>query len=132
MYTRVLGVVVIASAAAVVVVRAATAPEPPAPRAATKDDRRAMALAVAAEEPEWRAKAEEAFPSDDWSQRDDFHSREAAKIRELSNQRGVPYEDVLRAIDDDLHTRARGRTGRAVGDARGARAVPCKPRPFYD
>jgi hypothetical protein len=121
------GAAILLGATLLVVAEAVSATAPAPERHATDADRASMALAVAAEEPEWRGKSEESFPSDLWSQRDDFHAREASKIRALARGRGVPYEDVLRAIDDDLHAR-----GKTVGEARGARAVPCKPRPFYD
>jgi hypothetical protein len=86
-------------------------------------------MTIAAEEREWARLAVQAFPEDDWSMRDDFHSRETRRMRELAKQHGVPLEDVLRAVDDDLHLAG----ARADSpDFRGARAVPCKPRPFYD
>lgn len=86
-----------------------------------------FAVHIASQEDEWRARAAEGFPADDWSQRDDFHGREAQAVRDLAAGAHVPYEDVFRAIDDDLHeTGARGVGGR------GANAVPCHPRPFYD
>jgi hypothetical protein len=79
-------------------------------------------------EVDWQARAELDFPGDLWSQSDDFHAREATRIRELAGQHRIGYEDVLRAIDEDLHdkTMSRRTAGRRVN------AVPCKPRPFYD
>ena len=129
MYHRLAAVsaLVLVGSTAVVVVRASSAPVPGPERRATDADRASLAMTIAAEEPAWRASSAESFPEDNWSQRDDFHAREAQKIRELARARGIPYEDVLRAVDDDLHAR-----GKTTGEARGARAVPCKPRPFYD
>jgi hypothetical protein len=77
-----------------------------------------------------RDRAAESFPGDAWSQSDDFHAHEARQIRELAHQRHVTVEEVLRAIDDDLHAPERAR--RSDHGSRGVTAVPCKPRPFYD
>jgi hypothetical protein len=113
---------------AIVIARAASA-EAPAPPAQSADAmlRATLAADVAPREPAWRDSAEEIFPADRWSQSDDFHAREARRIVELANERGVSVEDVLRAIDEDLR-----RVPYEVAAQRGARAVPCKPRPFYD
>lgn len=91
---------------------------------ATAEQRAIMSRAVADEEPAWRKSTDEEFPADLWSQRDAFHGHEANKVRDMSFAHRVPIEDVLRAIDDDIHkNRDRERL---------ARAIPCKPRPFYD
>jgi len=110
--------------ATAVVVRASSAPAPDPGRAATLDDRTTFAASVAAQEQEWREQAARTFPADLWSQRDAFHGLEAATIRDLAHTSHVPYEEVLRAIDEDVHL-MRGRE-------RAAAVVPCKPRPFYD
>ena len=131
LYAQIAGFVVAASAALIVVVRAATAPAPPPPRHATDQQLRSFAISVAAQEDEWRARAAEGFPADNWSQRDDFHGREAQMVRDLGASSHVPYEDVFRAIDDDLH----GQLTRGVLVVRGGRsasAVPCHPRPIFD
>jgi hypothetical protein len=114
----------------VVTVRLAKAPEPEAKRMATPAERLELADAVSLAEKGWRDETTQNFPSDHWSQRDDFHGREYRKAVELANTKGVRVEDVLRAIDDDLHRRRA--TGPMSPDPRNARAIPCKPRPFYD
>jgi hypothetical protein len=112
----------------IVVARAATAPPPEKPsRTADRALRATLAADIAQREDTWRGASQETFPSDNWSQSDDFHAREAQRIRELAAENGIAVEDVLRAIDEDLH-----RLSRESADLRGARAVPCKPRPFYD
>jgi hypothetical protein len=117
-------------ATGIVVARTLTAAAPPPPAArATANDKKLVALIVSTDEVAWNNLAVQAFPEDHWSARDDFHARELKKLKELANDRKVPIEDLLRAVDDDLH-RARSRPD--APDARGARAVPCKPRPFYD
>lgn len=83
-----------------------------------------FAANVMSQEDEWRLKVADDFPSDNWSQRDAFHGHEAAAVRDLAAGSNVTYEDVFRAIDDDIH---RNRTR-----DRNANAVPCKPRPIFD
>ena len=133
LYAQIAGYFVAAGAAAIVVVRAATAPAPPPPTHATEQQKRSFAFTVASQEDEWRAKAAEGFPADNWSQRDDFHGREAQYVRDLAGGSHVPYEDVFRAIDDDIHGNlAQGMTRSVVHGGRSASAVPCHPRPIFD
>ena len=114
----------------VVTVRAALAPAPPARRVAPAEEREEIAQTLATLERAWTEETTQNFPADNWSQRDDFHGREYRKIQEIVSEKGVRTEDVLRAIDDDVHRR-NARSPDAPDD-RHARAVPCKPRPFYD
>jgi hypothetical protein len=120
------GLLVAVSVTALVVVRAATAPSPQPLRAATPAERMMFAASVASKEDEWRGKAADDFPSDHWSQRDAFHGHEAAAVRDIATSNGVPYEDVLRAIDEDVHH------DRRPGRNRCAAAVPVHPRPIFD
>jgi hypothetical protein len=114
----------------VVTIRVATAPGPTPRRLATPEERWEVAQVMAASERAWINETTQNFPSDHWSQRDDFHGREYRKAVELANEKGLRIEDVLRGIDDDIHRRrARAPDER---DDRNARAVPCKPRPVYD
>ena len=120
-----LAVVVILACAELVASRAASAPRPPTGAPAAPAQRATLAAQVAAEEPGWRMQAEKDFPGDLWSQRDAFHGHEAQRVRELAGASHVSYGEVIRAVDDDVH--------RSVRDGeRSARAIPCKPRPFYD
>ncbi len=114
----------------IVVVRTVTAPAPPSRRVATAEERAELAEAIATQERIWSNETTQNFPADNWSQRDDFHGREYRKVQELANEKGVRIEDVLRAIDEDIHRR-KAKSTDALDD-RHARAVPCKPRPFYD
>ena len=125
-----LALAVTVGAVVLVVVRVATAPAPRLDRAATAAERAEVAAEIAFAEPSWRAETAQNFPSDHWSQRDDFHGRELRKVLEIRSARGIRLEDVLRAVDDDIHQR-RALDANTV-DTRDARAVPCKPRPFYD
>lgn len=128
--TSVIGIGVLVLCTAFVTAGVARAPAPRPARTATPEERAEMALVVARSERDWRSDSAQHFPSDHWSQRDDFHGRESKKVEELAKEKGVRIEDVLRAVDEDLHRRA-ARTPDDP-DARSASAVPCKPRPFYD
>ncbi len=109
---------------ALVSYRAATVPAPRPARAATVDERAEIAREVAKDERAWINETTQNFPSDSWSQRDDFHGRELRKVQELAHEKKVRVEDVLRAVDEDIHA--------GTTKLRRANAVPCKPRPFYD
>ena len=62
--------------------------------------------------------------ADHWSARDDYASREYSFVEEAAVAHHVRIEDVLHAIDEDIHENG--------GAKRAADAVPTKPRPFYD
>lgn len=109
----------------VVVVRAATAAAPPPARHATADERAMFAATIASQEEEWRGKAADDFASDAWSQRDAFHGHESNAVKDIARVNKVSYEEVFRAIDEDVHARP-GATNRS------ADVVPCKPRPIFD
>lgn len=114
----------------VIVVKVATAPAAPPRRTATAAERAQVASVVASEEGNWTKTTTQNFPADRWSQGDDFHSLEARRVEELSKQKTIRIEDILRGVDDDIHRTNAKRD--SVPDGRNARAVPCKPRPFYD
>lgn len=120
---------VLVSVVGLVASRAASAPRTAPARIASAGELRYLATEVATQEPAWRLKSEQSFPSDHWSQRDDFHAQERDKLKELADAQKLPVEQVLRAVDLDV--RAAHKPGMDA-DPRGARAVPCKPRPFYD
>ena len=124
---------VIVAAVALVAAKVALAPSPDAGRVATPAERAALADAIAKSESAWLVETEQAFPSDRWSQSDDFHGREYKAVVGKAREAGVRIEDVLRGIDDDIHQSAAPAAGaRPLPDPRSARAVPCKPRPIYD
>lgn len=113
-----------------VLVRAATAPVPPPRPIATPAVRAEIVKDIASSEADWLKSTTQHFPSDAWSERDDFGGLEYQHDEKLSQKDNVRLEDVLRAVDDDLHERRV--TDPRAPDPRAARAVPCKPRPFYD
>ena len=116
----------------VVLARLPSAPDRAGRAAATAEQRAMFAATVAGDESSWLRQAEENFPSDLWSQRDAFHGHEAQSVRDLAGGANVPYEEVIRAIDDDVHRTSPRSHGEPAGPERSARAIPCKPRPFYD
>ena len=111
-------------ALAVVMVRVKGAAAPALGRPTVGNECLDIAASIAAQEADWRARAEASFPEDAWSQRDHFHALESQYAREVATARKIPIEEVLRAVDEDLH--------REPSDRRNAQVVPCKPRPFYD
>lgn len=118
--------------ALVVASRVSSAPRQEAGAAASAEQRAMFAANVASEEPTWLRQAEQDFPSDLWSQRDAFHGHEAQSVRDLAGRANVPYEEVIRAIDEDVRrTSSRPHADGAAAE-RSAGAIPCKPRPFYD
>ena len=118
------GTVLALLCAVLVTARAVGAPAPVPKRSPTDAERRAIAAEIAAAEPDWEKDTAKTFPADHWSQSDDFHGHEYRKVVDVAEDAGVPIEEVLRAVDDDLH--------RGPHEDRRARAVPCKPRPIYD
>lgn len=115
--------VVAAACIGMVVFRAASAPSPPPAPKLSAETRAAVAITISSQERDWRERAADDFPADQWSQRDAFHGHEAAAVRELARGNGS-YEEVFRAIDDDIHKHR--------GIDRSAVAVPCHPRPVFD
>ena len=109
---------------AIVVGRVRSAKPPVIGHPATPIEKLDIAANVASKEGAWRKRSEENFPRDHWSQRDDFAGKESTYVEEMAATYKVRLEDVLRAIDEDIHENG--------GEGRGANVVPCKPRPFYD
>jgi hypothetical protein len=119
------GWLVLALCAIVACVRAFTAHVPPPARRLTDAERVEVGRAAAAAEPGWRRNSHHSFPGDHWSQDDDFGAAERSWALSEAAKRGVPVTDVLRAIDEELHSGP-------VLPPRKASASPSKPRPFYD
>lgn len=62
-------------------------------------------LAFAAREPEFRASAAEHFPSDEWSQDDDFFASERGWVISWAERHDVRRQAVFAAIDQGLRQR---------------------------
>jgi hypothetical protein len=112
-----------ALAALVAIVRALAAPVAPPARTLNAVERRAVAEALARQEPRWRLDAEHLFPGDRWSQDDDFFNQEHRAVRGAAAARGTSVDEILRAVDEGL---------RAAPGSRKVSVAPVKPRPFYD
>lgn len=130
--TNLIALGVVVGCVGAVTLRVISAPEPDVRRHATAPERVALARAIAVDERKWMKESVKAFPSDRWSQRDDFHARERQRMFELSNEMGVRIEEVIRAVDDDIHLRRSSDAWPLGAPDRNAQAISCKPRPFYD
>lgn len=117
-------VLVVVIAGAVVVGRVRSAKAPVIGHPASPLEKIELSATIAGHEVEWNNLSQESFPRDHWSARDDFHAKEGSFIEEASRTTKVRLEDVLRAIDEDIHDNG--------GEGRNANVVPCKPRAFYD
>src|SRR4051812_30204732 len=107
--TSLVAVVVAIGSVVVVTLRVATAPGPALRRSATDAERSEIAASIAGSERDWGNISTQGFPEDLWSQRDDFHGHEFQKVVQVAREKGVRVEDVLRAVDQDIHRRrARG------------------------
>lgn len=106
---------------------AVAAPTPRQSPALAEGLRREAFEAVARDESSWRDKARENFPTDAWSQDDDFAASESTRARDFANERGVSRSSVWSAIDEGI------REGLAAPDGGRVRAsvAPCRPRPIY-
>lgn len=135
---RAAGVLVVAGCSFLVVARTATAPVPPPLKETSAEVRAAIAEEIRQAEVEWRKTAQAHFPADHWSARDDFHGHESERMLSLAHQGRAPLADAIRAVDEDVRrpvwrSSLRARIVKSgESDPRGALAVPCKPRPFYD
>jgi hypothetical protein len=82
---------------------------------------------VVAEEPAMRRAAAKEFPSDPWSQDDDFHFRELKRARSYAAEHDLRLSNVLGAFDDGM--REHWETQVSVLPA--TKVPPCRPRPIY-
>jgi hypothetical protein len=128
--TSLIGVAITVGCVAIVTIRVASASPPTPRRQATPEERAEIAQTISGAERGWINETTQNFPRDHWSQRDDFHGREYKQATQTANEKQIRIEDVLRAVDDDIHKKKAMTTD--APDDRNATAVPCKPRPFYD
>jgi len=104
---------------------AVTASHPPPNRRLSDEERRVVGRIASALEPGWRKSSIHNFPEDYWSQDDDFGASEHNWAVDEANRRGVPVQEIFRAIDEDL------RAHPPLPPSKSG-ASPCKPRPSYD
>ena len=79
----------------------------------------------ASREPAWRESAAEQFPTDPWSQDDDFFASERGHATSWANEHGVSRQSVFFAIDRGMREKWPLPSG--VTQPR-ARVAPCRPR----
>jgi hypothetical protein len=116
------------AACAIAVGRAvsAAAPEGP-PTEMDEATRRAAFRAVASEETAMRREAAKHFPTDLWSQDDDFHERELRRARDWANAHRARLGDVLSALDEGMRAHWPHDNPRPLVTT----VPPCRPRAIY-
>jgi hypothetical protein len=108
------------------VIRAATATAPSAPLPATDAESRAAFDSMAGREVVWRREAAKEFPTDHWSQDDDFHRRERDAANDYARSHHVSVGDVLQAVDDGMREHWSRAASFMVPTV-----PPCQPRAIY-
>ncbi len=104
-----------------------SAPRIEAAPEASSDAKKHAFYMLASEEAFMRKGAAKSFPTDPWSQDDDFHNREFRRLQALATSDHVSVTSMLRAIDDG----ARERWPQAPGSVLDETVPPCRPRPIY-
>lgn len=84
-------------------------------------------FAMAGDARKMRRDAAHDFPADAWSQDDAFHNFEFKKARDVANDKKMPLEDVLSAIDEGM----REHWPRPRGVVMNPSVPPCRPRPIH-
>jgi hypothetical protein len=115
------------AACAVALARALTATPVPTFAVADPATRRAMFSAIAADETKMRRDAAKKFPTDLWSQDDDFHQSELKRAKAVAAEHGVRLGDALSAIDEGM----RDHWPLAPGIPMRTTVPPCQPRAIY-
>jgi hypothetical protein len=104
-----------------------TAPKVSAAAPATTDVQKAVFSSVAWDEVSMRKTAAKGFPTDPWSQDDDFHNQELRKVQEQASGRQVSVQSLLMGVDEGMHA---GWPKPAAAKVR-VTVPPCRPRPIY-
>jgi len=109
----------------VAVTRALTVEGGPAAPPLSDDLARQTWADFASREPAWRQSAAEQFPTDPWSQDDDFFASERGHATSWANAHRVSRQSVFFAIDRGM--REKWPLASGVAPPR-ARVAPCRPR----
>jgi hypothetical protein len=125
--SRLVGSSIAGAAGVIALARALTASPPAALAAADAVTRRTMFLAIASDETKMRRDAAKKFPTDSWSQDDDFHQSELKRAESLAAEHGVRVGDALRAVDEGM----REGWPQPPGIAMRTTVPPCQPRAIY-
>ena len=107
--------------------RALTASPPQDLAVADPVTRRAMFFAIASDETKMRRDAAKKFPTDFWSQDDDFHQSELKRAKSVAAEHGVRLGDALSALDQGMHEGWPQPPGLVMRIA----VPPCQPRAIY-
>jgi hypothetical protein len=124
---RLVGWSLLAAACAAALARALTSPRPPELPPADEASLRAVFFAVASDETKLRRDAAKKFAMDLWSQDDDFHLSELARVKSAAAQHRLRLGDALSAIDDGI----REDWPHGPGVVIRATVPPCQPRAIY-
>ena len=108
------------------VVRVATASYPDEANELTPEQQRAAYDELASAEAAMREHGVTNFPADRWSQDDDFHASERARVFEYAQRLHLRPQEVFRAIDVGVRAHWPAPDG---GMAPRATVPVCRPRP---
>jgi hypothetical protein len=125
--SRLVGSSIGAISCAVALARALTATPPPSLATADDATRRTAFFAVTSEETKMRRDAAKKFPTDPWSQDDDFHLSELKRAKTVATEQRIRLGDVLSAIDEGI----REGWPHSPGVVIRATVPPCQPRAIY-
>jgi hypothetical protein len=125
--SRLAGASIAGGACALALARALAATPPPSPASADAAARRTAFFAVASDETKMRRDAAKKFPTDPWSQDDDFHQSELKRAKAVASEHGIRLGDVLSAIDEGI----REGWPHSPGVVIRATVPPCQPRAIY-
>ena len=106
---------------------AAFAPKIPTDPESDEATRKKVWYSVSSEEPSMRKSAAKGFPTDPWSQDDDFHNQEFRRVQNFASSDKVSVGSLLSAIDEGM----RARWPRSPLSNPRATVPPCRPRPIY-
>src|SRR5215472_15699584 len=93
---------------------------------ASEADKRLAFTSIASREPQMRHEAAKNFPTDHWSQDDDFHSQERRAASDFARPHRIPLGDALEAIDDGMREH-----WTPAANLMRATVPPCQPRAIY-
>ncbi len=114
-------------ACAIALVRVVTAPTAVEPMHADEAARRGAFFAIASEENKMRRDAEKKFPTDPWSQDDDFHNSERTRVKAIAAERGMSVTETWWAIDEGI----RSGWPHELSSFVRVTVPPCQPRAIY-
>ena len=106
---------------------ASFAPQLPPNPEAKDETRKNVWYSIASEEPAMRKSAAKGFPTDPWSQDDDFHNQEFRRVQNSASVEKVSVGSLLSAMDEGMRSRW---PHSPLSNPRPT-VPPCRPRPIY-